>query len=615
MNKYLLIMQKQYTKLLFIIVSLLLFFSTSSCTQDTDKWETTDKFYFRLNFGSENKTRSTITSPLDVRVILSRPNGEIVNNLYYEYKRDQSLIVMEPIPQGIYTLHILAFDPSLSQNGLRIQEKPTNLNQQWFWFEQSTTPILESESLLYAKKEFSVATDAPINQSVTLNYLLSAININRSVESEYLRNSIQSIDLSLYYDALFYNGMTIDGVYNGSAEAPVHKYVFNELNTCYVMPQIKKEPTQVSLTINTCNHSGMTFQLTQNTDLNLEPGHKAEVSLDFSAHPDSKIGMLYITKEVYDQTKQNLILQDNESKNVYFNESMRSFRIKELLQIRKENNNMLRSRFYSPSCIRNVTLWAKSPKHSEKILIAHYDSIPAFCDAVFPIPSYTKSMDFYTESKAIVKLSSSEIIDLYNSEITINSPDPFWQKVKEIKANWYIKFSAYGGNPDLQNGGPSGNWMGIRPVHIREAIALWINIGYMVAQKSFADHLQTFQGKLYGNGGPTDIINVNTLVPRIESHSGFDIGLVYDGNGVIGLGGGNIWGVHQFSFFHHYDDQYACNTIFHELGHCLGYSHDSSMTYGVWANGCANVYYVNNINSFPVNSWTTLKSRTNTHKY
>lgn len=64
-----------------------------------------------------------------------------------------------------------------------------------------------------------------------------------------------------------------------------------------------------------------------------------------------------------------------------------------------------------------------------------------------------------------------------------------------------IRFSSYGGNPNAENGAPNGNWMGIRPVHIRESIALWLNVAYMITLPDFEEKLMKYQGRLYGNGG------------------------------------------------------------------------------------------------------------------
>ena len=190
--------------------------------------------------------------------------------------------------------------------------------------------------------------------------------------------------------------------------------------------------------------------------------------------------------------------------------------------------------------------------------------------------------------------------------LKISCNDPYWTKISQIKAKWYIKFVLNGGNP--VTGVPNNNWWGIRPVHCREAVALYLNIGYMCTLEKFQQRVSTFQGTLLDNNRYP--IDTSTIIPKLENLSGFDIGLVYSGNGVSGLGGGRTWGVYQKSFLYHYENSGGCcSTIFHELGHCLGYNHNSTMTYGKWASGCADVFYKNNIKDFPVNSHTILKSR------
>ena len=54
------------------------------------------------------------------------------------------------------------------------------------------------------------------------------------------------------------------------------------------------------------------------------------------------------------------------------------------------------------------------------------------------------------------------------------------------------QFVLNGGNP--VTGVPNNNWWGIRPVHCREAVALYLNIGYMCTLEKFQQRVSTFQG-------------------------------------------------------------------------------------------------------------------------
>ena len=70
--------------------------------------------------------------------------------------------------------------------------------------------------------------------------------------------------------------------------------------------------------------------------------------------------------------------------------------------------------------------------------------------------------------------------------------------------------------------------------------------------------------------------------------------------GVGGLGGGNTYGLADYCYKGVYFDatapganphNYARQAMFHEYGHCLGYNHSSTMTYGdQWTVLCATVF-------------------------
>ena len=88
-----------------------------------------------------------------------------------------------------------------------------------------------------------------------------------------------------------------------------------------------------------------------------------------------------------------------------------------------------------------------------------------------------------------------------------------------------------------------------------------MNIGYMCTLENFQKRISTFQGVLLDNN--KNAVDTSKIISRLENLSGFDIGLVYAGNGVAGLGGGRTWGVYQKSFLYHYENSGGCcTTIF-----------------------------------------------------
>ena len=96
--------------------------------------------------------------------------------------------------------------------------------------------------------------------------------------------------------------------------------------------------------------------------------------------------------------------------------------------------------------------------------------------------------------------------------------------------------------------------------------------------------------------------------------SSFKLGLIKPG-AVAGLGGIGVYGLAQYILNYHYSNTYYCSLAFHELGHCMGYGHSSSFTYGPWAESVMNHFYVNNIHRFPIDSWEYLRSRENPNLY
>ena len=118
--------------------------------------------------------------------------------------------------------------------------------------------------------------------------------------------------------------------------------------------------------------------------------------------------------------------------------------------------------------------------------------------------------------------------------------------------------------------------MGLRPVHAREIIALLTNIAYMCTLDDFRARVLSYQGRILDNDKKTPV-DMSIIVDKLQNLTRFNTGLVYPGNGVMGLGGGATLGVYQGAYLLHYINRYQCSFYFHELGHCMGYNHDLSL--------------------------------------
>ena len=203
--------------------------------------------------------------------------------------------------------------------------------------------------------------------------------------------------------------------------------------------------------------------------------------------------------------------------------------------------------------------------------------------------------------------------ELQKAEFKLVSEDFYWRKLKKIEHGWNVSFGLYGGDPTREDGGPSGNWMGIRPVHCREVVAVLLNFTYMIDMPEHEQILKENIDILYDDNKQP--VTPEKVLAQMRIERSLVVGLVYSKHGVVGLGGGNVWGVYQQAYVQHYTNPYSCELMFHELGHVMGYGHASSFTYGPWAQNLMNNFYVSNLEKFPIDSPKYLNTATNPNLY
>lgn len=88
--------------------------------------------------------------------------------------------------------------------------------------------------------------------------------------------------------------------------------------------------------------------------------------------------------------------------------------------------------------------------------------------------------------------------------------------------------------------------------HTREAVAIALNMAYMFSSERFKTALYEF-GPLHSNNDKAEI-DKTALLANVLNHRGLTFGYT---TGVMGLGGGTTFGMHEVCYLEHYADDKA----------------------------------------------------------
>lgn len=598
----------------------------AACSQD-EAWEPQapppgdSGAVFRLKAASYDNLPATRASEKEptgydrLEYYIMDSNGTPAADMQMQWRPETSEIIAEGLHEGDYTLLILGIRGDADKDGAEIRTL-TNASDTWIEFPEEMSRPLEAE-YFYSRTPFHITSgQTELQREVSMRRIIGSVEFTFTYNNPLVRTAVASRELTLGEEVAFRTSFTADSLYKGSSTGRIHVPDLEEGAALNFLPLADEGELSGEIAIETASYTGE--RIGQSYDfrsVSLAPNRRDCVQT-LVTHPDDKLGTLFVTRAAWAGNSPSLILQDNEKKDVYTNNSKRTFHTTRPLQTEITEDGRLHVTFYSPRPLCGVTLRATLPSLGEEVDIAYFDSIPAFGEVTIPFPRVGKPAVFRTAEgryREIANLQASELRQL-SDKLEIYSEDEYWKLLSKIEVDYRISFGLYGGNPDKADGGPVGNWMGIRPVHCREAVALWLNITYMLSSEEVAQLMRDNPESLYGNDGSTRI-PPETVISQYRASRHLIAGLVYSKHGTIGLGGGTVWGVYQEAYLQHYTNAYRCQTIFHELGHCMGYGHSSAFTYGPWAQQLMNKYYVNHIGQFPVNSASWLNSSSNPNIY
>lgn len=549
-------------------------------------------------------------------------NGNIMTDVKGIYSKEGSVMELEGLHEGEYTLYILAVKGDEDKDGAVIHNV-RNDSEVWLSFPQDLCRPLEAE-YFYSRTDFTVTRVpggdgyehiADLPPDIVQKRVVSRLDFAAEFRNPDIANAVVA-NTAVLKDAVFFTGLTAAGEYAGESMPGTGAIDLTGGSRLLFMPLAGNGTTSGEVRIRTSRYCGSDTECDYSfTGIPLAANTISTVTVR-TVHPDDGSGTRYITEKTYNESEHSRILQDDEHHSIYTDKSQRQFSTAEPLQISITEDGRLHVRFYSPKDVEGVTVRGYLPSVADESFdLAYFDRIPAFADFWCELPITARKAVYRTASGKFLEIGPKDASEITEMELEAISEDPYWKKLEKIEHGWRISFGLYGGDPEKPDGGPNGNWMGIRPVHCREAIALFINFTYMIDMPEHEQILRENEDILYGNGGIDDKVTADQVLAQMRQSRELVIGLVYAGNGVLGLGGGYVFGAYQNAWLTHYSNTYACEIMFHELGHVMGYTHDSSFTYGPWAQSLMNNFYVNNIGELPVDSDVYLNSKYNTNLY
>ena len=607
-----------------------LLLAAASCSHDAwpeaDLPGTSAGTVFRLYSGEYDgaASRATLREGRYDRVefLVVDPSGEAVPNLKGLYDAAAAEIRIEGLHEGDYRLLVLGIWGDAAADGATVHAI-RRAGEEWVSFPEGLRKPLEAE-YFHSQTSFTVVVrngadgsreEVLLAEQVVQHRIVGRVDFALSFRNPYVEAALSEAhaELETYR---YRTGLCGDGTLTGEGFASFDALDLLQGDPGFFLPTVDGTTLRGEIAIRTRNYLGTDVSRRFAFDLPaVEPNRIAEVRTEV-VHPDDGSATLFLTEKAYAAGNHPFILQDDEPKEVYTDPAQRRFNTAAPLQVAATDAGELHVRFYSPRDLGNVLIRARIPAVDAEFLdVAYFDRIPAFADFRASFPFIEREVVARSESGRWVRIPRLEPSALDGIEFRIESEDPYWEKLCAIRHGWTIAFSLYSGDPDREDGGPAGNWMGIRPVHCREVVALFLNFTYMIDMPEHEEILCANEDRLYGNGGVNDKVTAETVLRQMRQSRALNVGLVYPGKGVLGLGGGSVFGAYQQAWLQHYFNTYSCEIMFHELGHVMGYSHSSSFTYGPWAQELMNRFYVEHISQMPIDSPSYLNSSKNPNLY
>lgn len=505
-------------------------------------------------------------------------NNQIITPRWQKLAQDFSFLALEGLSDGDYSVAFFA----TTSNDTEII-KPVIKNDKLVLENGDKNSPLNTD-YLFDRIDFKVNKE---NGSRTIEVQLKR-NVGR-VEVEvnptvpYTAYQIQKVEINLASGSEVYLSCTSDGNdYAGSGT--ITAFDVTKDRGFYSLPS--KMPLSGTATIQSIRQNGeKVIDNYHFSNISIEAGKISKIKIDWVSS-DSNKGFFYVSESDYTIDNEETMFLNNEPREVFYDASLRSFSSNEPLQVRINSDKKLQVKLYAPIDLRDVTILCRFRKYSNEFFpLARYEVIKAFSHSQMNIPVVDKTLTFTSKDGRNVLIPAQPNLKNEDCEFKIESNHPYMKKIEAIKYPISIRFHPYSADT------PGSNWRHMTPALCRQGCVLAVNLSFIFSSKAFEDKVNGWPAssttKPDGSAnqlkdGSGNVIPSATVISGARNRSSLVMGTV---GGVGGLGGGSTFGIAPYCYNEQYWDTgailtYSREVIFHEFGHCMGYPHESSMTYG-----------------------------------
>lgn len=537
----------------------------------------------RGEIGEESLTRGMDTDPPLSRVhyVVLNGDGNIISPYWQSLAPDFSSLTINGLPAGNYSIAVYATTSADAE-----AVKPVVSEGQLLLTNPSEVAPLNAD-YLFGRIDFTV--DNTHNSRaipVPLRRCVGRVEVKVNPTLPYTNYLIKKVEVSLD---------SSDGLYLSRNDRTENAFAGNgtisQLDVTanrgfYSLPS--KRPLSGTVTVLSLRDDGAQVSERFNfSDVEIEEGKITTIQVDWKATTGNK-GLFRVTEADFNAQNLRTMFLDDEPREVFYNPAHRSFRTDKPLQVKVNNEGRLQLNSYSPMTVKNVIVWCRFKRHSTEFYkFAQYDVVPGFSESDMYIPLTGRSLTYTSKDGRNVLIPAQPNLSEEDCEFRIESDDPYMVKISSIVHAIDISFSPFSANDNHPY------WRHMTPELCRQASVLMVNMSYMFSSQEFENRVRNWKGNPFidDQGNP---ISAETVIRRTRNVTLLKMGTVV---GVGGLGGNSTFGLADYCYRGQYwdtDDKYsyAKMAIYHEFGHCMGYGHESSMTYGdAWTILCQELGY------------------------